>query len=57
MMRKLESRVSDRGPHAIATLFDGRIGQAHHREVGEPEGDVYFDVNRIGLHTEDRCTA
>ena len=30
--RKGEPRVADRRPHALATLADGRVGQAHRRE-------------------------
>ena len=54
---KLEAGVADRRAHAVAALADRRVGQAHHREVGQAERDVHLDVDRIGVDAEDGGTA
>ena len=51
--RKLEAGVPDRRAHAVAALAHGRVGQPDHREVGQPERHVHFDVHRIGVDAED----
>ena len=57
MVRELEAGVPDRGSHTIAALADGRIGQSHHREVGQPERDIDLDVNGIRFDAKDSGTA
>jgi hypothetical protein len=52
--RELEARVSNGGPHAIAALANGRVGQTDHGEVGEAERYVDLDMHRVGVHAEDR---
>ena len=44
--------VADRRPDAVAALADGRVGQPHHREVGQAEGDIDLDVDGIGFDAE-----
>jgi hypothetical protein len=55
MGRKLETRIPDREPDAVAALAHGRVGQADHRERGKAERDVHLDENRVGVDAEDRC--
>jgi hypothetical protein len=57
MVRELEARIADGGADSIATLAHGRIRQPHHRELGEPECDVDFYVDRIGFDAKDGSTA
>ena len=41
-------------PDAVAALAHAGIRQADHREDGQAERDVDFDVNRAGVDAEDR---
>ena len=52
--RKLEAGVANRDLHTLAALADARVRQADHRERRQAERDVDLDVNRAGLHAEDR---
>ena len=56
MVRELETRIADCRTNAVPALSNRRVGKPHHGEVGKPEGDVHFDVNRIRLDAEDRRT-
>ena len=53
--RKLEAGVADREPHALAALAHARIRQTDHREGRNAERYVDLDVDRTGIHAEDRC--
>ena len=57
MMGKLEARIPDRRPDAVAALADGRIGKTNHREMRKAEGDVHFNVDWIGFDAKDSGTA
>jgi hypothetical protein len=52
MMGKFKPGISDCRTHAITTFAHSRIGQPHHAEVGQAEGNVHFDVNRVGIDPE-----
>ena len=52
MRRKLEARVPDGAPHAVAALAHARVGQPDHRERGEAERDIDLDLDRAGVHAE-----
>src|SRR5438093_688364 len=51
--RELEAGVAYRAFDAIAALAHAGIGQADHRERGQTERHVDFDVHRTRLHAED----
>ncbi len=53
MRRKLEAGVPDRAPDAVAALADARVGQPDHREAGQAERDVDFDVDGAGVDPEE----
>jgi len=54
---KLEARIPDCGADAIAALTHGGIRKTDHCEVGQPERDVHFDLNGVGVHAEHRGAA
>ena len=41
------------GPHAVAGLPDGGVGQADHGEAGEAVGHVDLDPDRLAVHTDE----
>ena len=51
---KLEAGIADGAADAVAAFAHARVGQADHREAGQPEGNVHLDVNGAGLDAEKR---
>src|SRR3954469_1529821 len=54
MRRKLVPGIAYGAAHAVAALADARIRQSDHREAGQTERYVDLDLNRTGLHAEQR---
>src|SRR5215212_3339338 len=56
-MRKIEAGIPDCRSDPITALADGRVGESDHREMGQSERDVDFNVHRIGVDAKDGSAA
>ena len=54
LLREVERRVEQRGPHALARLADRTVRQAHEREGGQTPPHVHLDRDLLGMDSVER---